>query len=222
MLVQITSTFTLIVLFAACAVGAEKNHTYECKTTGSQLTSGAYVGVYYVDGVAQVGYCTASTKDGWSTTIAPVVKNTSPAHVMDLPTIQRLTVTQGLAPTNPGNCFAPPCPWETNQWPWVGMLSGRRFGRNPDRANGFKWKCSVAGLGQSRWKLQLAGAGGRGSTSSESLHPAPGKLATMRQGRGQQSDAYRPGAQHSSVAENIQRGNESAVRQSPGGYRAAI
>lgn len=29
---------------------------------------------------------------------------------------------------NPTNCYAPPCPWETNQWPWVGTLSNALAG----------------------------------------------------------------------------------------------
>ena len=30
--------------------------------------------------------------------------------------------------TNPGNCTYPPCPWETNRWPWNGSLRGTSLG----------------------------------------------------------------------------------------------
>ncbi len=35
--------------------------------------------------------------------------------------------SQELSLTPTANCTVPPCPWQTNQWPWRGQLSGTRI-----------------------------------------------------------------------------------------------
>ena len=60
----------LFVFSAVCALAAESGHTYSCviPANGIETKKGGFVGYYYVDGVVQPGYCTASTSKGWSTT----------------------------------------------------------------------------------------------------------------------------------------------------------
>lgn len=92
----------------SCMVSTDKNGN------PMQTTSGAFVGVWTIDGVPQPGPCTASTAKGWSTAMA------AKPNFTDLKKFQPIG--------NPGNCYSPPCPWETNQWPWIATMKGAPAG----------------------------------------------------------------------------------------------